>query len=56
MQLFTSEIDPINRIIFKKLILNKQIKKEEALVVIFLITNYFKILYKAGSINKNLRK
>ena len=35
MQSFTNEIDPINRIIFKKLILNKQIKKEEALVVIF---------------------
>ena len=34
--------------------LNKQIKKEEALVAIFLITNYFKILYKAGSINKKI--
>ena len=31
MQSFTSEIDPINRIIFKKLILNKQIKKRRGI-------------------------
>ena len=44
MQLFTSAIDPTNRLIFEKLLLNKKIKIEEALVVIFLITDYLSVL------------
>ena len=49
MKIFLQSIDPINRKVFDKLLLNKRIWKEEVLIVISCISHYFGTLYKAAN-------
>ena len=49
MKIFLQSIDPLNRKVFEKLLLNKKIGREEALIVISCVSHYFGTLYKASN-------